>query len=166
MTEPQPKIVKRYSNRKLYDTSDSCYVTLEDIAEMVRQGEDVKVIDNSTKRDITSITLSQIIFEEQRRNKSSLPLNTFKQLIQVGGESIKELLQKTLDSKGSNLEQVKQFYDVKIKPALQTVPQLPELREEIVSLQKRIASMERKFREMPILQTNTIGQKKKTKKKK
>ena len=154
-----PKIIKRYSNRKLYDTSDSCYVTLEDIAEMIRQGEDIQVINNTSKVDITAITLSQIIFEEQRRNKSNLPLGTFKQLIQVGGESIKELVQKSLEGNGK-LHQVKGFYDAKIKPALESMPQIPELREEIVQLQKRIASLERKFREAP--PTMQIKKKKKS----
>ena len=142
-----PTIIKRYSNRKLYDTSDSCYVTLEDIADMIRQGEDIQVIENNTKQDITSTTLAQIIFEEQKRNRSTLPQGTFRQLIQAGGESIKELVQKTLDGNGVKLDQVRGFYQDKIKPALETAPQIKELRNEIVVLQKRIASIERRFRE-------------------
>ena len=57
------KVIKRYQNRKLYDTHQSCYVTLDEIAEMIMRGEDVTVVDNRTKKDITSSTLTQIIFE-------------------------------------------------------------------------------------------------------
>jgi polyhydroxyalkanoate synthesis repressor PhaR len=55
------RIVKRYSNRKLYDTKDSRYVTLLQIAEMVRSGEEVQIIDNNSKQDLTEVTLAQII---------------------------------------------------------------------------------------------------------
>lgn len=75
------RIIKRYSNRKLYDTKDSRYVTLLQIAEMVRSGEDVQIIDNNTKDDLTEVTLAQIIFEEQKANQKSLPLQTLKDLI-------------------------------------------------------------------------------------
>ncbi|MFW5920329.1 MAG: polyhydroxyalkanoate synthesis regulator DNA-binding domain-containing protein [Polyangiales bacterium] len=60
------RTIKRYANRKLYDTSDSRYVTLHQIAEFVRQGEDIRIIDNKTKEDLTNVTLAQIIYEEQK----------------------------------------------------------------------------------------------------
>ena len=65
--ERQKRIVKRYSNRKLYDTRESRYVTLLQIAEMVRAGEEVQIIDNATKDDLTEVTLAQIIYEEQKQ---------------------------------------------------------------------------------------------------
>ena len=61
------RVIKRYSNRKLYDTKDSRYVTLLQIAEMVRGGEEVQIIDNNTKEDLTEVTLAQIIYEEKKR---------------------------------------------------------------------------------------------------
>ena len=60
----ESRVIKRYANRKLYDTQHSRYVTLEQIAEMVREGEDVRIIDNTSKEDLTSVTLAQIILEE------------------------------------------------------------------------------------------------------
>ena len=77
------RIIKRYSNRKLYDTKDSRYVTLLQIAEMVRTGEEVQIIDNNTKEDLTEVTLAQIIYEEQKQKASSrsVPLQTLKELI-------------------------------------------------------------------------------------
>ncbi len=89
----EPRIIKRYSNRKLYDTRGSQYVTLEQIAEMIRQGEEVRVLDNSSKDDLTSVTLAQIIFEEEKRQKSFIPLGAMRQLIQSGGASLQELAQ-------------------------------------------------------------------------
>lgn len=87
MGEPAAKstrVIKRYPNRKLYDTQKSCYVTLDEIANMVKEGEDVQIIDNKTNEDITSVTLTQIIFEEEKKNKSILPLSALKKIIQSG----------------------------------------------------------------------------------
>jgi len=89
---PKPRIIKRYQNRKLYDTVASNYVTLDDIAEMIRDGEDVKVVDNKTKKDLTGLTLTQIIFEQEKKQKSILPLSTLKRIIQSGGESVSEFI--------------------------------------------------------------------------
>jgi len=61
------RTIKRYANRKLYDTRDSRYVTLDHIAAMVRAGDDVKVVDNTTRSDLTTATLAQIIFEEEKK---------------------------------------------------------------------------------------------------
>ncbi len=82
------RIIKRYSNRKLYDTKDSRYVTLLQIAEMVRGGEEVQIIDNNTKDDLTEITLAQIIFEEQKAHSRNVPLQTLKELIHTRTEKV------------------------------------------------------------------------------
>jgi polyhydroxyalkanoate synthesis repressor PhaR len=87
-----PKVIKRYTNRKLYDTVESRYVTLDEIAEMIKQGVEVKIIDNRSKEDLTSVTLAQIIFEEEKRQKSFLPLQAMRNIIQSGGESITQLV--------------------------------------------------------------------------
>ena len=91
---PQPagerprRVIKRYSNRKLYDTKDSRYVTLLQIAEMVRAGEEVQIIDNNTKDDLTEITLAQIIYEEQKAHSRNVPLQTLKDLIHQRTEKV------------------------------------------------------------------------------
>ena len=88
--EKPRRIIKRYSNRKLYDTKDSRYVTLLQIAEMVRTGEEVQIIDNNTKEDLTEVTLAQIIYEEQKQKASSrsVPLQTLKELIHQRTEKV------------------------------------------------------------------------------
>jgi polyhydroxyalkanoate synthesis repressor PhaR len=88
----ETRIIKRYANRKLYDTQHSRYVTLDQIAEMIRTGDDVKIVDNKTKEDLTSITLAQIIFEEEKKQKSFLPLQAMRNIIQHGGASISQLV--------------------------------------------------------------------------
>jgi polyhydroxyalkanoate synthesis repressor PhaR len=85
---PGRRVVKRYSNRKLYDTKDSRYVTLLQIAEMVRGGEEVQIIDNNTKEDLTEVTLAQIIYEEKKANSRSVPLQTLKDLIHTRTEKL------------------------------------------------------------------------------
>jgi len=82
------RIIKRYSNRKLYDTKDSKYVTLLQIADMVRGGEEVQIIDNNTKDDLTEITLAQIIYEEQKAHSRNVPLQTLKELIHARTEKV------------------------------------------------------------------------------
>lgn len=82
------RVIKRYSNRKLYDTKDSRYVTLLQIAEMVRTGEEVQIIDNNTKDDLTEVTLAQIIYEEKKANSRTVPLQTLKDLIHQRTEKV------------------------------------------------------------------------------
>jgi polyhydroxyalkanoate synthesis repressor PhaR len=87
-SERPRRVIKRYSNRKLYDTKDSRYVTLLQIAEMVRTGEDVQIIDNNTKDDLTEVTLAQIIYEEQKAHSRNVPLQTLKELIHQRTEKV------------------------------------------------------------------------------
>ena len=82
------RVIKRYSNRKLYDTRDSRYVTLLEIAEFVRAGEDIQVIDNATKEDKTDVTLALIISEELKARPKGIPLATLRSLIFEHGERL------------------------------------------------------------------------------
>jgi polyhydroxyalkanoate synthesis repressor PhaR len=80
------KVIKRYANRKLYDTERSCYVTLEEISQMIKEGEDVRVVDNKTKDDLTAVTLAQIIVEEEKKVQK-MPLKLLRSIIQSGNEA-------------------------------------------------------------------------------
>lgn len=92
MTEtPAIRLIKRYGNRKLYDTLESRYITLEDIARLVRSGNDVKVIDNESGDDLTTITFAQIILEEEKRRSSLLSLGLLRELIQHGEHTLADL---------------------------------------------------------------------------
>lgn len=94
-TKPSPKIIKRYSNRKLYDTERSKYVTLDEIAQMIKAGEEVTIIDNESKEDLTSVTLTQIIFEEEKR-QSRMPLGMLRNLIQSSGDALQEFFDRSV----------------------------------------------------------------------
>lgn len=88
METNEKRVIKRYSNRKLYDTKGSRYVTLLQIADIVRGGEEVQIIDNNSKDDLTEVTLAQIIFEEQKANQKTLPLQTLRELIHTRTEGV------------------------------------------------------------------------------
>ena len=90
--ERQPKIIKRYGNRKLYDTEQSSYVVLNDIAKMIKNNEEVRVIDNETKDDITNSTFTQIIFGAEKRAACSVPLDILKSIIMKGDGSLSNFL--------------------------------------------------------------------------
>jgi polyhydroxyalkanoate synthesis repressor PhaR len=85
------RLVKRYSNRKLYDTSESRYVTLDEIARWVKGGEDVKILENESGEDLTAVTFAQIILEEERRKSGLLSLRVMRELIQHGESALHNL---------------------------------------------------------------------------
>jgi polyhydroxyalkanoate synthesis repressor PhaR len=113
MTEPEPKaapaarepkVIKRYTNRKLYDTVESRYVTLDEIAEMIKGGAEVKIIDNRTKEDLTSVTLAQIIFEEEKK-QSQMPLALLREIIRRPGESLSGFFQKEVSPRVASIRE-------------------------------------------------------------
>ena len=101
------KVIKRYQNRKLYDTDASCYVTLDEIAEMIQQGEEVNVVDNRNQKDITAATLTQIIFEKQKRSETPVPIATLRHIIKTGDGSFSSYLSKGGD--GNQLGVIQQL---------------------------------------------------------
>lgn len=93
----EPILIKRYENRKLYDSSRSTYVTLEEIAGLIREGKEIKVVDARTSEDLTKNTLALIVLEGERQRKNLLPLSFMYQLIKYG-ESIQGVFQEYLSS--------------------------------------------------------------------
>ncbi len=91
----EPILIKRYENRKLYDSSRSTYITLDEIAGLVREGKEIRVVDAKTGEDLTRSTLAQIIMEGERHKKNLLPLSFMYQLIKYG-ESIQGVFQEYL----------------------------------------------------------------------
>jgi polyhydroxyalkanoate synthesis repressor PhaR len=90
-------VIKRYSNRKLYDTQESRYVTLEELEELIRGGKEISVVDVSTGEDLTSVTLAQIILENERTHRAALPTAFLHQLIKHG-QAWQEFFQTSLKS--------------------------------------------------------------------
>ena len=95
----EPVTIKKYANRRLYNTGTSTYVTLEDLATMVKSGENFVVYDAKTGEDITRSVLAQIIFEqENKEGQSLLPINFLRQLIRFYGDSMQMLVPRFLES--------------------------------------------------------------------
>jgi polyhydroxyalkanoate synthesis repressor PhaR len=96
--DKQPITIKKYANRRLYNTGTSAYVTLEDLAEMVKKGEDFVVYDAKTGEEITRSVLTQIIFEQEGKNgQALLPITFLRQLIRFYGDSIQMLVPSYLE---------------------------------------------------------------------
>jgi polyhydroxyalkanoate synthesis repressor PhaR len=106
----EPKVIKRYTNRKLYDTVESRYVTLDEIAQMIKAGAEVKIIDNRSKEDLTSVTLAQIIFEEEKK-RSQMPLGVLREIIRHGGEAVAGFYQEKAGSLAGKLGELKNKTD-------------------------------------------------------
>ncbi len=99
-SEPDDKVVviKKYANRRLYDTESSSYITLERLAEMVRQKRDFKVVDARSGEDITHNVLTQIIMDEEARGSNMLPVNFLRQLISMYGDSMQSFVPQYLEA--------------------------------------------------------------------
>jgi polyhydroxyalkanoate synthesis repressor PhaR len=90
--------IKKYANRRLYDTESSAYITLDRLAEMVREGREFEVLDAKSGEDITRTVLTQIIVDEEARGSTMLPLNFLKQLIGLYGNSMQSFVPQYLDA--------------------------------------------------------------------
>ena len=153
-------VIKRYSNRKLYDTQESRYVTLEEIEEMIRGGRGVSVVDTATGEDLTSVTLTQIILEHERTHRGTLPTGFLHQLIKHG-EAWQDWVQRSMRSSfegivGNQREMERVFREwssragwgppsggeVKRESA---EPDTERLREEVSSLRERLRALEERL---------------------
>jgi len=85
------RTIKRYPNRKLYDTEAKQYITLNGIADLIRGGEEIQVVDHTTGEDLTTITLTQIIFDQEKQQSGFLPRSVLTGLVQAGGERLSTL---------------------------------------------------------------------------
>src|SRR5262249_36251203 len=100
----EAKVIKRYQNRKLYDTHESSYVTLDEIAKMIRAGEEIRVIDNKTKNDITAATLTQLLYESERKAKTQPSVNLLKTIIRSGDGSFSGFIQDKMKNELAAIE--------------------------------------------------------------
>jgi polyhydroxyalkanoate synthesis repressor PhaR len=159
-------IIKKYANRRLYDTESSSYITLDRLAEMVREGREFEVIDAKTGEDITRQVLTQIIVDEEARGSTMLPVNFLKQLIGLYGNSMQGVVPQYLDAAMDAFKRNQQalgqafsgnaFADLAkrnmaifedtgraftggaSKPAAASEAELEELRAELAKLQEKV----------------------------
>ena len=121
MDASSPIIIKKYANRRLYNTETSSYITLELLSQMTREGREFVVVDAKTDEDITHNVLTQIIMEEEQRGKNMLPVNFLRQLISMYGDSMQSMVPQYLESSmeafRKNQEQFQQAMVVEAEPA-------------------------------------------------
>ncbi len=157
--KPGTVIIKKYGNRRLYDTSGSRYVNLDDIAALIRNGKNVQVVDARTGEDLTRLTLTQIISEDVRDKPTGLPLELLRQLIVASDRASQEFISWYLNSAMDAYKKVQsavetRFSDVQsaVLSPLDTVrrffsgtpsaPQRPESDMEVEALRQKIAELE------------------------
>jgi polyhydroxyalkanoate synthesis repressor PhaR len=140
-------VIKRYPNRKLYDTEAKRYITLDGIAELIREGAEVQVVDHTTDEDLTAVTLTQIISEQEKRNSGFLPKSVLTGLVRAGGDTLNSLRR----SLNSPLELLKHV-DEEIEKRLQTLVERGELaKEEAINLSEQLlAAGQEKGKEMVV----------------
>jgi len=113
-TSAEKIVIKKYANRRLYNTARSSYVTLDDLAKMVRAGQDFAVYDAKSGEDITRSVLTQIIFEEEAKGQSMLPTNFLRQLISLYGDvlqgAVPSYLEASMESFAQNQERISQAF--------------------------------------------------------
>jgi polyhydroxyalkanoate synthesis repressor PhaR len=127
------RLIKRYESRKLYDTEESRYVSLEEIATWIRQGQEVRVMDNATNNDVTSQTLTQVILEEGRKGTSFLPSELLHDLVRLGEKAV-----------SSGMEQVQHGVD----RLIDRLGPVRRAREEMTSLRARLEQLESSLSEL------------------
>jgi polyhydroxyalkanoate synthesis repressor PhaR len=153
----EPKVIKRYTNRKLYDTVESRYVTLDEIAQMVKAGTEVQVLDNRTKEDLTSVTLAQIIFEEEKKT-SKMSLRTLKDLIRHGGERAAQIVEDTQAELRGRVEAVRQAAEQRVQTILKTGQQTTDRAKElVVASQESVAQFQKRVDERVRTAVESMG---------
>ncbi len=131
------RLVKRYGSRKLYDTEESRYVHLEELAVWIRQGQELKVVDNTTGEDVTAQTLTQIISEEGRRGRSALPESVLHEIIRFGQLAVSE-----------GVGRLQTGVDRVVRASVDRLAPLRQAREEMDQLRRRLAELESSLREI------------------
>ncbi|MDH3744660.1 MAG: polyhydroxyalkanoate synthesis regulator DNA-binding domain-containing protein [Acidobacteriota bacterium] len=125
------RLIKRYESRKLYDTEESRYVSLEEIAEFVRRGQEVRVLDNASEDDVTAQTLTQIMLEEGRNGRSPVPTELLHDLVRMGKKSL-----------STGVEQVQQGVDRLLEASFDRVAPIRQARDEMDRLRTRLEDLE------------------------
>ncbi|HEY2014509.1 MAG TPA: polyhydroxyalkanoate synthesis regulator DNA-binding domain-containing protein [Bryobacteraceae bacterium] len=152
---PAPVVIKKYPNRRLYDTSSRKYVNLDDLAALVRQGADIQVLDAKTGEDLTRVVLTQIIVEDAKGQPTGLPLELLRQLIvasdRAGQEFIMWYLKSAFDTYGKVQESVQNRLSDVRSAALSPLNMVKNLLtgqtaspadDELSQLRRRVAELE------------------------
>jgi len=130
-TNGEKVVIKKYANRRLYNTRSSAYVTLEHLSEMVKEGVDFVVYDAKTNEDITRSVLTQIIFDEESRGASLLPIQFLRQLIRFYGDSMQAFVPSYLELSLNGFTQQQERMRSQVAGALGAAPGIGFLEEQV-----------------------------------
>ncbi len=136
-----PLVLKKYSNRRLYDTRNSCYVTLEDVSTMIRSGEQVQIQEATTGQDVTAFILTQIILEAAKRRNSLLPIAVLHLIIRYGDNALGEFFQKYFQKTLHNYLETKKAFDRQFGQWLDMGMELPRRMPEMMPGASSIEAM-------------------------
>jgi polyhydroxyalkanoate synthesis repressor PhaR len=125
------RLIKRYGSRKLYDTEESRYVLLEDIATWIRQGQEVRVIDSKSAEEVTAQTLTQIISEEGRRGTGALPSDLLHEIIRFGTDAV-----------NTGVRRLQDRVDKFVQSSIDRLAPVRQAREEMDMLRQRLDELE------------------------
>lgn len=123
-TAGEPIVIKKYANRRLYNTAKSSYVTLDHLAQMVRDGQDFVVNDAKTSDDITRGVLAQIIFEEEAKGQTMLPANFLRQLIRLYGDTLQGFVPGYLEASMETFSRNQEAMREQVRQAFEANPAL------------------------------------------
>ena len=137
------RVIKRYESRKLYDTEESRYISLDDIARWVREGQEVRVVDNATSADVSSQILTQIIHDEGKKGTSFLPTELLHELVRAGERAF-----------SSGIEQVQGRVDRLVQASFDRIGPVRRAREEMSHLRERLSQLEQT---LVSLETTSMG---------
>jgi polyhydroxyalkanoate synthesis repressor PhaR len=125
-------LIKRYGNRRLYNTKTRSYVNYQDLIKLVRDGQDIKVIDSSTKEDVTKAILIQLILEEEKNKKTILPTQFLFQLLRVREESIQDFFKNHLSASFEAYLKTKEEFDKRFRSMLEMAVTAPQMWEKLI----------------------------------
>ncbi|CAN5472640.1 polyhydroxyalkanoate synthesis regulator DNA-binding domain-containing protein [soil metagenome] len=134
-----PRLVKRYGSRKLYDTVESRYVALDELAAWIREGADVQVVDNATSQDVTATVLTQIIAEEGRKGNSPLPKAFLHEVIRIGEEAFR-VGERAVEASARHLRTTADDFVAKRLGRMPSVP-VAHVRQEMDTLRQRLEAL-------------------------
>lgn len=132
------RLIKRYGSRKLYDTEESRYVGLDEIAAWIRTGQEVRVVDNKTTEDVTSATLAQIISEEGRRGGTTLTSDLLHQIIRMGEQAVTS----GMEHLQTRIDRLVQSSVERLKPIRRARDEMSELRSRLDELEAALGEIE------------------------
>jgi polyhydroxyalkanoate synthesis repressor PhaR len=168
------RLVKRYGNRKLYDTSESRYVTLDEIGRWVKAGEEVKILENDTGEDLTAVTFAQIILEEERKKNGLLSLRMLRDIIQHGEaalqgiaasvdrgmEAIRSVPERAgrrvneLAQVGDSLARLQKLVDETVRRSVERVTALPAFNKEMRRIERTVRALEARIARLRGVETD------------